>query len=117
MECKTGLDLLLDNVDNGYWWRLFNLKGMKLKLKEPISEFSHPGFKGDRNYIIIHSYVANPSIWSYNQINAACKINQPIHTYSDNVLYRNELTPAATHNMIHLSLLDFDYFYKLLTNV
>lgn len=110
--------LALSNLCDGKWWRLFNLKGMRLKLIRPISEFSHPGWKGDRNYIIIHSYVADDKIYHYNMLVDMLNIRDiPTYTYSDKVIYKNELTEHSTKHMIDLSLLDYDYFYNLLTNV
>lgn len=118
MELLKGIDLISDNITKEKWWRLIDLRGKKLKLKKPISNYAHPEFKGDRNFIIINSYVVNSQTIGYRQIEEIGD-QTPIYFYSDNATYSNELTPPDTRHAINLSLLDFDHFYNSLikTNV
>lgn len=109
------IDLVIHNININKWWRLFNLKGMRLKLTKPISTFSHPEFKGDRNFIIVNSYVANGHTDGYNLIMKNGEKPPPIFSYSDMIVYRNELTNPSSKHMINLSLLDFEYFSEQLT--
>jgi len=95
---------IADNINKGKWWRLFDLTGMKLKLKKPICNFAHPYYNGDRDYIIISKYLY-PAI----QINS-----EPVHTYSDWVLYGNETINEYKNHSINLAALDVEYFYNLL---
>ena len=94
---------IADSINKGKWWRLFNLKGLKLKLKNPICKFTHPYYKGDRNYIIISKYL-HPA--NYKNL-------EPPHTYSDWVLYGNEIISEYKNHSINLAALDVEYFYDL----
>ena len=114
MKLPTGTDLIIDNINDEKWWRLVDLRGMKVKLIKPISHYAHPEFKGDRNFIIINSYVVNSQTIKYRKFDQASEPT-PIYFYSDNVVYSNELTTPDTKHSINLSLLDFDHFYNSLT--
>lgn len=96
---------IIDSINKGKWWRLFDLKGLKLKLKKPICTFTHPYYKGDRNYIIISKY-----LYPVNTDNL-----EPPYTYSDWVLYGNEIINEYKNHSINLAALDVEYFYDLLT--
>jgi len=96
---------IIDSINKGKWWRLFDLKGLKLKLKKPICTFAHPYYKGDRNYIIISKY-----LYPVNHENS-----EPPYTYSDWVLYGNEIINEYKNHSINLAALDLEYFYNLLT--
>jgi hypothetical protein len=115
MELLKGIDLIIDNIDNEKWWRLIDLRGMKLKLKKPISYYAHPEFKGDRNFIIANSYAVNSKSIGYRKVNQKDEIT-PIYYYSDEVVYSNEFTIADTKHTINLSLVDLDYLIKKLKN-
>lgn len=100
-------NLILDNIKNNKWWRLFNLKGKTLKLIRPISEEYFPSYKGDRNFITIQNYI--PDLGHHFSNSNYQGESVELYLYSDWVLFENDLNTDKTHS-IHLKLLDFNYF-------
>lgn len=99
----------MDNIDFEYiqetlkynkWWRWFDLRGLRLKLIEPISAEYYPKYNDDRYFVTIINYLSeihskNSSILS-DWVTFKCSVNTVNPSYS-----------------INLALLDFDYFNQL----
>jgi hypothetical protein len=101
-------DLMINAISENKWWRLFNLRGLTVKLVKPLSEEYYSSFKGDRSMITIVSYLPDLGNKYYNDNHPGDVIDT--HLYSDWVIFKNELTPVNQRYSINLKLLDFNYF-------
>lgn len=104
---EDDIKYIIESIDENKWWRFFDLRGLRLKLTEPISTEYFPYYDDDRNFISIISYLSETHhkdiTWFSDWVTFKCNIGN------------NKTTINPTYS-INLSRLDFDYF-KQLTNV
>jgi len=97
------IEYIIESINENKWWRFFNLKGLRLKLTEPISPEYFPCYDDDRYFISIVSYLSETH-------------RKKITWNSDWVTFKCNKTTVNPTYSINLSRLDFDYFNNL-TNV
>lgn len=99
---------MVENIQNKFWWRMYDLRGMTLKLKKPLNKLVYPYYKGDRNFVTIHVY--DPYMRKqWEKRGTSCF---EIYEVNDWVIVGNELTTPCSDYIISLSLLDYDYFVE-----
>ena len=99
---------IIDSHNDNLWWRFYDLRGIKLKLKNPLSKFTYPHFNGDRNYITVHDYDPYLGLSSHTRSQSMFEA----HEINDWIMFYNEDTPPNRNNILSLTLVDHDHFIE-----